>query len=78
VVLGCDWNPGNNIIISCGEDCKYRMCDQYGRQLYCSSAYIHGITLIEWAPKEIISVLAVSRCLDSEIRAAGHSASTSL
>ena len=27
VVLGCDWNPGNNIIISCGEDCKYRVWD---------------------------------------------------
>jgi len=27
VVLGVDWNPGNNIIVSCGEDCKYRVWD---------------------------------------------------
>jgi len=36
VVLGCDWNPANNLIISCGEDAKYRVWDQYGRQLYNS------------------------------------------
>jgi len=27
VVLQCDWNPANNLIISCGEDCKYRVWD---------------------------------------------------
>ena len=27
VVLGVDWNPANNIIISAGEDCKYRVWD---------------------------------------------------
>lgn len=31
VVLACDWNPGNNLIISSGEDCKYRVWDSYGR-----------------------------------------------
>ena len=31
VVLQADWNPANNLIISCGEDCKYRVWDQYGR-----------------------------------------------
>lgn len=31
VVLACDWNPGNNLIVSCGEDCKYRVWDSYGR-----------------------------------------------
>jgi intraflagellar transport protein 80 len=50
VVLACDWNPGNNMIISTGEDCKYRVWDQYGRQLYCSSPYDHVITSIKWAP----------------------------
>lgn len=50
VVLGCDWNPANNLIISCGEDCKYRVWDMYGRQLYNSSPYDHVITSIKWAP----------------------------
>jgi len=27
VVLAADWNPANNLIISCGEDCKYRVWD---------------------------------------------------
>ena len=50
VVLGCDWNPANNLIISCGEDCKYRVWDQYGRQLYNSQPYDYVITSIKWAP----------------------------
>lgn len=50
VVLGCDWNPANNLIISGGEDCKYRVWDQYGRQLYNSSPYDHVITSVKWAP----------------------------
>lgn len=27
VVLQADWNPANNLIVSCGEDCKYRVWD---------------------------------------------------
>lgn len=50
VVLACDWNPGNNLIISSGEDCKYRVWDQYGRQLYSSMPYDHVITSIKWSP----------------------------
>ena len=50
VVLGCDWNPSNNLIISCGEDCKYRVWDQYGRQLYNSQPYDYVITSCKWAP----------------------------
>lgn len=50
VVLAADWNPANNMIISAGEDCKYRVWDQYGRQLYSSLPYDHVITSIKWAP----------------------------
>ena len=50
VVLAADWNPANNLIVSGGEDCKYRVWDQYGRQLYNSSPYDHVITSIKWAP----------------------------
>jgi len=57
VVLGTDWNPANNCIISCGEDCKYRVWDQYGRQLYASSPYDHVITSIKWSPNgEVFAV----------------------
>lgn len=27
VVLQADWNPASNLIVSCGEDCKYRVWD---------------------------------------------------
>jgi intraflagellar transport protein 80 len=51
VVLAVDWNPANNLIVSAGEDAKYRVWDQYGRQLYNSLPYDHVITSIKWAPK---------------------------
>lgn len=57
IVLCCDWSPANNLIISGGEDLKYRVWDSYGRQLYCSAAYDHVITSIKWNPSgEIFAV----------------------
>ena len=57
VVLQADWNPGNNLIISSGEDCKYRVWDQYGRQLYSSLPYDHVITSVKWSPNgEVFAV----------------------
>lgn len=35
-VLKLDWNPINNLIVSAGEDCRYKVWDSYGRQLYSS------------------------------------------
>jgi intraflagellar transport protein 80 len=31
IVLAIDWNPANNLIVSAGEDGKYRLWDNYGR-----------------------------------------------
>ena len=50
VVLQADWNPANGLIVSCGEDCKYRVWDQYGRQLYYSLPYDHIVTSVKWSP----------------------------
>lgn len=30
LVLKIDWCPTNNLIVSCGEDCKYKVWDSYG------------------------------------------------
>eukprot|EP00742_Colponemidia_sp_Colp-10_P003383 GILJ01003603.1.p1 GENE.GILJ01003603.1~~GILJ01003603.1.p1 ORF type:complete len:791 (-),score=83.24 GILJ01003603.1:145-2424(-) len=49
-VLKIDWNPLNNLIVSGGEDCKYKVWDHYGRQLFCSSPMDHVITSVSWAP----------------------------
>ena len=50
MVLGCDWNPANNLIISCGEDCKYKLWDSYGRPLFTSNTHEYPITCLAWAP----------------------------
>jgi intraflagellar transport protein 80 len=45
-----DWNPVNGLIVSCGEDCKYKVWDSYGRQLYQSSPSDHVLTSVAWCP----------------------------
>ena len=50
VILKVDWNPVNNLILSGGEDCKYKVWDSYGRLLYSSSAHDYPITSVAWSP----------------------------
>ncbi len=50
VVLKVDWSPTNNCIVSCGEDCKYKVWDSLGRLLFSSSPAEHVITSISWTP----------------------------
>jgi intraflagellar transport protein 80 len=58
IVLCVDWNYANKLIISGGEDRKYKVkfilslqiWDQYGRNVYVSSPYNYVITAIAWAP----------------------------
>ena len=49
-VLAADWNPVNGRIVSGGEDCRYRVWDAFGRQLFQSQPYEHVITSVKWAP----------------------------
>lgn len=45
------------MIVSGGEDCKYRVWDSYGRQLYTSAAYDYVITSVKWSPNgEVFAV----------------------
>lgn len=50
VVLKVDWNASNNLIISGGEDCRYKLWDSYGRLLFTSNPYDYVITSVAWAP----------------------------
>ena len=50
LVTCVDWNPANKLIISGGEDKKYKIWDQYGRNLYVSYQLNSVITSISWAP----------------------------
>lgn len=50
VVLCVDWNTANKLIVSGGEDCVYKVWDNFGRQLYCSKPAEHVITSVSWNP----------------------------
>lgn len=50
IVLCTDWNPVNGLILSGGEDCKYKVWDSYGRLLYQSSLFDNTITSVGWRP----------------------------
>ena len=49
IVLCVDWNFSNKLIISGGEDRKYKVWDQYGRNLFVSLPYNYVTTSIAWA-----------------------------
>ncbi|GAB5361091.1 hypothetical protein AAMO2058_000684800 [Amorphochlora amoebiformis] len=51
IVLAVDWNPINNLIISGGEDCKYKIWDSFGRQIFASNPLSMTVTSVSWAPK---------------------------
>ncbi|XP_014664680.1 PREDICTED: intraflagellar transport protein 80 homolog [Priapulus caudatus] len=50
IILKADWNAVNNLILSGGEDCRYRVWDSYGRQLYSSSTSEYPVTSLAWTP----------------------------
>ncbi|KAG7215614.1 hypothetical protein INR49_022140 [Caranx melampygus] len=50
VVLKVDWNSVNDLIVSGGEDCKYKVWDSFGRLLYSSSFHDYPVTSLSWAP----------------------------
>ncbi|XP_041351349.1 intraflagellar transport protein 80 homolog [Gigantopelta aegis] len=50
IILVIDWNPVNNLILSGGEDCKYKIWDTYGRLMYSSAAHDYPITSAAWTP----------------------------
>ncbi|KAK2090595.1 Intraflagellar transport protein 80 [Saguinus oedipus] len=50
IILKVDWNSVNDLILSAGEDCKYKVWDSYGRLLYNSQPHEHPITSVAWSP----------------------------
>ncbi|XP_007886712.1 intraflagellar transport protein 80 homolog [Callorhinchus milii] len=50
IILKVDWNTVNDLILSGGEDCKYKVWDSYGRLLYSSQVHDYPITSVAWAP----------------------------
>ncbi|XP_069752881.1 intraflagellar transport protein 80 homolog isoform X4 [Narcine bancroftii] len=50
IILKVDWNTVNDLILSGGEDCKYKVWDSYGRLLYSAQTHDYPITSVAWAP----------------------------
>ncbi|XP_012262749.2 intraflagellar transport protein 80 homolog [Athalia rosae] len=48
LILAIAWNQRNSLIVSAGEDCRYKIWDRTGNQLYASSATEYPITSIAW------------------------------
>lgn len=40
----------NTLVISGGEDCRYKIWDMFGRQLYASAPFDTAVTAVKWAP----------------------------
>uniref|UniRef100_A0A5K3FIS6 WD_REPEATS_REGION domain-containing protein n=1 Tax=Mesocestoides corti TaxID=53468 RepID=A0A5K3FIS6_MESCO len=50
MVLKVDWNPVNELLISGGEDCKYKVWDSFGHMLYSGQIYDNPISSLSWKP----------------------------
>ncbi|KAG5865619.1 hypothetical protein JTB14_010369 [Gonioctena quinquepunctata] len=50
LVLCLAWSAASDLIVSGGEDCKYRVWDNQGRQMFSSSLHDNHITSIAWSP----------------------------
>ncbi|KAL9845072.1 intraflagellar transport protein 80 homolog isoform 2-T2 [Geothlypis trichas] len=49
LILKTDWNSVNDLILSAGEDCRYKVWDSFGRVLYNSQPHEYPLTAIAWA-----------------------------
>ncbi|CAM9692177.1 unnamed protein product, partial [Laminaria digitata] len=50
LVTAVDWNMVNDLLLSGGEDCSYRVWDSFGRQMYQSGGLGYTITSVKWCP----------------------------
>ncbi|XP_076269721.1 intraflagellar transport protein Oseg5 [Rhynchophorus ferrugineus] len=50
LVLCLVWSAAADILVSGGEDCKYRVWDNQGRPMFSSAHHDHHITSIAWTP----------------------------
>eukprot|EP00698_Gefionella_okellyi_P003713 TRINITY_DN13461_c0_g1_i1.p1 TRINITY_DN13461_c0_g1~~TRINITY_DN13461_c0_g1_i1.p1 ORF type:complete len:760 (-),score=156.24 TRINITY_DN13461_c0_g1_i1:43-2322(-) len=49
-VLKVDWNIVNNLIVSCGEDKRYKVWDHFGRLVFQSKPLDYAVTCVAWSP----------------------------
>ena len=49
-ILKVDWNAVNSLIITGGEDRKYKVWDSFGRPLFSSKPLEFAVTAVAWSP----------------------------
>ncbi|KAL5961867.1 hypothetical protein TSMEX_010180 [Taenia solium] len=50
LILKVDWNPINDLLISGGEDCKYKVWDSFGHPLFSSQMHKYPVCSLAWKP----------------------------
>ncbi|VDO20936.1 unnamed protein product [Haemonchus placei] len=50
LVLCCDWSKASEYIVTGGEDCKFKLWDSFGRNLFTSIALDYPISSVAWSP----------------------------
>ena len=50
VVLCIDWAVSHNLVLSGGEDCRYKAWDVYGRLIFTSAPMEYVISSVAWSP----------------------------
>eukprot|EP00761_Pharyngomonas_kirbyi_P000649 gb/GECH01000649.1/.p1 GENE.gb/GECH01000649.1/~~gb/GECH01000649.1/.p1 ORF type:complete len:758 (+),score=164.05 gb/GECH01000649.1/:1-2274(+) len=49
-IMQVDWNPVTKLIVSAGEDGKYKVWDRFGTNIFTSTPFDHAITSVSWCP----------------------------
>eukprot|EP00697_Spironema_sp_BW2_P009564 gnl/Spiro4/24517_TR12154_c0_g1_i1.p1 gnl/Spiro4/24517_TR12154_c0_g1~~gnl/Spiro4/24517_TR12154_c0_g1_i1.p1 ORF type:complete len:763 (+),score=251.36 gnl/Spiro4/24517_TR12154_c0_g1_i1:87-2375(+) len=50
-IVALDWNAVNDLIVSAGEDCRYKVWDKFGQPLFASAPWEAGVvTSVAWSP----------------------------
>uniref|UniRef100_A0A7E4VJE4 WD_REPEATS_REGION domain-containing protein n=1 Tax=Panagrellus redivivus TaxID=6233 RepID=A0A7E4VJE4_PANRE len=50
ITLCIDWSVSSELLVTGGEDCKYRVWDAYGRPVYTSVSHHYPVTSVSWSP----------------------------
>ncbi|KAF8384242.1 che-2 [Pristionchus pacificus] len=50
IVLCADWSAASDLIVTGGEDCKFKVWDSFGRVLFSSSLHEYPITSLSFSP----------------------------
>ncbi|KAG8223857.1 hypothetical protein J437_LFUL005420, partial [Ladona fulva] len=50
LILALDWSHSNNLLVTGGEDCRYKVWDSFGHLLFSSNEQSFPITSLSWCP----------------------------